>query len=126
MDPCREPISTTTVERASDGDLDVLANAHLDPYALRHGFKSRSELDRLNRRRRDKHVKRFYERQNDVRPRQPCFVFRAAHVYSCGLQLISSLLKPMDEHTEDAKVEQGASQTQVRLSFPASAYLCLI
>ncbi len=34
------------------------------------------------------------------------------------IQLIAALLKPMEEHTEDAKLEQGSSQTQASCTRP--------
>ncbi|KAH9932070.1 CDF manganese transporter [Epithele typhae] len=88
---------------------DALASAHHDPYALRRGYKTRHELDAIKRARRSKSINSFYEKQND---------------------LIVSLLKPMEEHTEDAKQLTGSLQTQVRIaiwaSLLANIFLCFL
>ena len=42
----------------------------------------------------------------------------ATFAYHGASQLIASLLKPMEEHTEDARQEEGSSQTQVICAHP--------
>ncbi|KAI0714832.1 CDF manganese transporter [Earliella scabrosa] len=99
------------VERtSSDDDHFVLAAARrFDPYSLRDRYKSHDELTRLRQSKSGKAIEDFYHRQNG---------------------LIISLLKPMDEHTEDARIEQGSSHTQVRIAIWASLianfFLCIL
>ncbi|KAI1793069.1 CDF manganese transporter [Ganoderma leucocontextum] len=82
---------------------------YADPYSLRDGYKTPEDLGSLKKNRSSRAVSKFYQKQND---------------------LIAALLKPMDEHTEDAKLEEGSSQTQVQIaiwaSLLANIFLCVL
>ncbi|PSR72557.1 hypothetical protein PHLCEN_2v11550 [Hermanssonia centrifuga] len=67
-----------------------------DPYAFRNGLKSEDELAQLRRTKLGKRLEGYQRKQND---------------------LIEALLKPMEEHTEDARVEEEATR------LPVSFYL---
>ncbi|TBU46164.1 CDF manganese transporter [Dichomitus squalens] len=91
------------------GSRSTVPSEHADPYSLRDGYKTPEDLGTLKKARSGRAVSKFYEKQND---------------------LIASLLKPMEEHTEDAKQEQGSSQAQVRIaiwaSLLANIFLCVL
>ncbi|OBZ78820.1 Metal tolerance protein 7 [Grifola frondosa] len=96
----------TEQESAASSSCNGLVGAHPhDPFSIRNGFKNDDELAAL-RRRSGHHVERFYRRQN---------------------KLIVSLLKPMDEHIEDARIEEGVFHAAIRIAIWASllANLCL-
>lgn len=89
-------------ERTSEASI-VLP---LDPFNIREGFLTEEQIAELRRRRKGKQVAKFYERQND---------------------LIRSLLKPMQEHTEDARAEEDAARIPVKIAVQGSliANICL-
>ncbi|KAF8807919.1 CDF-like metal transporter [Phlegmacium glaucopus] len=68
-----------------------------DPFQLSDGIIPDEQIAGL--RRRKKHVAKYQLRQNN---------------------LISSLLKPMEEHTEDAKIEEEAARLRVKIAIYAS------
>jgi len=70
-----------------------------DPYNFGHGLKSDAQIAELRSRKRGKPLANFHRRQND---------------------LITSLLKPMEEHTEDARNEEGLSRLPVKIAVRAS------
>ncbi|KAI0691986.1 CDF-like metal transporter [Cytidiella melzeri] len=70
-----------------------------DPYALRSAIKSDSQLSELRKRKRGKGLASYHKRQNE---------------------LIEALLKPMEEHTEDARVEEQAARLPVKMAVWAS------
>ncbi|KIK02024.1 hypothetical protein K443DRAFT_677917 [Laccaria amethystina LaAM-08-1] len=83
------------IERAS-GSTAILP---VDPFQFRDGIVSEEQLANLRRRKRGKRVAKYQRRQND---------------------LIASLLKPMDEHTQDAIVEEEAARIPVNIAVYAS------
>jgi len=92
---------TKDIERATtvtpvSGDSANLS----DPYAFRTALKSQGELDELRRRKRiGKRLERYHRRQN---------------------ALITSLLRPMEEHTEQARAEEEAARLPVKIAVWAS------
>lgn len=96
------PIMNVDTERTSEASI-VLP---LDPFNIREGFLTEEQIAELRRRRKGKQVAKFYERQND---------------------LIRSLLKPMQEHTEDARAEEDAARIPVKIAVQGSliANICL-
>lgn len=92
---------TKDIERANtvtpvSGDSANLS----DPYAFRTALKSQGELDELRRRKRiGKRLERYHRRQN---------------------ALITSLLRPMEEHTEQARAEEEAARLPVKIAVWAS------
>lgn len=75
-------------------------HSQADPYAIMDGYKSEAELAELRRRRKTgKKLEKYYRRQNN---------------------LIDSMLKSMEEHTEDAKNEEEASRLPVKIAVWAS------
>ncbi|KAF8203873.1 CDF-like metal transporter [Pholiota molesta] len=83
------------IERAS-GSTALIP---VDPYQIRDGILTEEELAGLRRRRKGKAVAKYQSRQNN---------------------LISALLKPMEEHTEDAKAEEEALRLPVKIAIYAS------
>ncbi|KAF8343034.1 CDF-like metal transporter [Cantharellus anzutake] len=80
-----------------------------DPYMLRSAVKSNSEIQELRRSKNGKVVGEYHEKQN---------------------LLINSLLKPMEEHTEDAKAAEEAARFSVKIAVYTSLFanlaLCVI
>ncbi|ETW86755.1 inorganic ion transporter [Heterobasidion irregulare TC 32-1] len=64
-----------------------------------NGYKNEEELAALRRRKRGGRLERYHRRQN---------------------ALIASLLKPMEEHTEDARIEEDAARLPVKIAVRAS------
>lgn len=93
------------IERAS-GSTAILP---VDPFQFRDGIVSEEQLTNVRRRKGGKHVANYQRRQND---------------------LIASLLKPMDEHTQDAIVEEEAARIPINIavyaSLIANAALCVL
>ncbi|KAL0951902.1 hypothetical protein HGRIS_008557 [Hohenbuehelia grisea] len=87
--------SKVDIERDSES-LSVLP---ADPYQFRDALKTPAELEALRRRRKGKRVAKYHRRQNN---------------------LIASLLKPMEDHTEEAKVEEEAARLPVKIAVWAS------
>jgi len=81
-----------------------------DPYMLRLAVKSTTELQEL--RKTGKNGRRMWEYQEKQNT------------------LINNLLKPMDEHTEDAKVAEEATRVSVKIAVYASLFvniaLCIL
>ncbi|KAH9969137.1 hypothetical protein BC827DRAFT_1168043 [Russula dissimulans] len=89
-----------------DFDRDVDAESprittSRDPYNFGHGLKSDAEIAELRSRKRGKRLAKFHRHQND---------------------LITSLLKPMEEHTEDARNEEDLSRLPVKIAVRASLF----
>ncbi|XP_006454288.1 hypothetical protein AGABI2DRAFT_197200 [Agaricus bisporus var. bisporus H97] len=80
----------TDIERASSSGSNTW-----DPYEFRNGILDDTTLSQLSRRKKGKRIARYQRRQND---------------------LISSLLKPMEEHTEEAQSEEEAARLPVRIA----------
>ncbi|KAF7784261.1 hypothetical protein Agabi119p4_426 [Agaricus bisporus var. burnettii] len=78
------------IERASSSGSNTW-----DPYEFRNGILDDTTLSQLSRRKKGKRIARYQRRQND---------------------LISSLLKPMEEHTEEAQSEEEAARLPVRIA----------
>ncbi|KAF4611966.1 hypothetical protein D9613_004089 [Agrocybe pediades] len=99
------PDQLEDVERAS-GSSTVIP---VDPFQFRDGIVPPEEISSLRRRKKGKAVAKYQERQNN---------------------LISALLKPMEEHTEDARVEEEAARLPVKIAIYASLIanvaLCVI
>ncbi|KAH9486424.1 Metal tolerance protein 9 [Psilocybe cubensis] len=83
------------VERAS-GSTSLIP---VDPFQFRDGIVTDEELSNLRRRKKGKAVAKYQTRQNN---------------------LIEALLKPMEEHTEDAKAEEEAARLPVKIAIYAS------
>jgi hypothetical protein len=87
-----------------------------DPYNIGHGLKTDAEIAELRRRKRGKPLASYHRRQNDVRisssfsfySHAPTRILTGIHT-----QLIASLLKPMEEHTEDARNDENLSRLPV-------------
>ncbi|KAF8640662.1 hypothetical protein AX17_000319 [Amanita inopinata Kibby_2008] len=111
----RAQIPDTTVRGQSPKcsvDLDIEGTPGvlpLDPYQLRDGVVSGEQITVLRRRRKGKSVAEYQQRQND---------------------LINYVLKPMEEHTEEAKLDEEAARLQVKIavwgSLIANFSLCII
>jgi len=72
---------------------------HRDPFNFGHGLKTDAEIAELGRRKRGKRLANYHRKQN---------------------ALITSLLKPMEEHTEDARNEEDLSRIPVKIAVRAS------
>ncbi|KAI0271463.1 CDF-like metal transporter [Gloeopeniophorella convolvens] len=70
-----------------------------DPFNFGHAIKSDSEIAELRSRKRGRRLVSYHRRQN---------------------ALIASLLKPMEEHTEDARNEEDLSRLPVKIAVRAS------
>ncbi|KAK0233979.1 CDF-like metal transporter [Armillaria fumosa] len=81
------------VERASSTGLVT------DPYNLREGLRTDSQLEEIRRRKKGKAIVKYQNKQND---------------------LISYLLKPMEEHTAEAKDEEDSARLFVKIAVWAS------
>ncbi|KAK0500877.1 CDF-like metal transporter [Armillaria luteobubalina] len=81
------------VERASSTGLVT------DPYNLREGLRSDSQLEEIRCRKKGKAIVKYQNKQND---------------------LISYLLKPMEEHTTEAKDEEDSARLFVKIAVWAS------
>ncbi|CAL1694622.1 unnamed protein product [Somion occarium] len=100
-------VTQTDIERATAYSPTTLSAEAPDPFSLRNGVKTEDELSQLRQRR--KNLENFHRRQNN---------------------LISYVLTPMDEHTEQAKVETEASRLPVKIavwtSLIANFALCVL
>jgi len=84
------------LERARTSAMTV----HTDPYSFRKGFKTEDELADIRKKQKAGNaLYRYHRKQND---------------------LISSLLKTMEEHTEEARVEEETSRLPVKIAIWAS------
>jgi len=92
--------------KLQDGDLP-------DPYRIRVGLKTDDELSQLRRRRKTgKRLEIFHRKQNDV-----SFSLISYHydiVLKANDQLIQSMLKPMEEHTQEAREDEAHFRFSVR------------
>lgn len=70
-----------------------------DPFNFGHGLKTDVEIAELRSRKRGKRLANYHRKQN---------------------ALIASLLKPMEEHTEDARHEEDLSRLPVKIAVRAS------
>lgn len=85
-----------------------------DPYNIGHGLKTDAEIAELRRRKRGKPLAKYHRRQNDVRILPRLFVlYRRGSSPGIHAQLITALLKPMEEHTEDARNDEDLSRLPV-------------
>ncbi|KAF5368359.1 hypothetical protein D9758_002441 [Tetrapyrgos nigripes] len=70
-----------------------------DPFHFRNALKSSAELDAIRRRRKGRRLAKYHARQNN---------------------LIGSLLKSIEEHTSEARVEEEAARLPVKIAVWAS------
>lgn len=96
---------------SEDGDSGSLAGL-ADPYNLKAGLTTPASLATLRQRkpkRKGKELEQYHRKQNE---------------------LISSLLKPMHEHTEDARIEEKAARLPIKIavhgSLIANLSLCIL
>ncbi|KAF9077151.1 CDF-like metal transporter [Rhodocollybia butyracea] len=112
--------SSTTVEidisqRPASFPSDVepaIATSSLndvDPFNLRHGLQTEDQLSEIRNRKKSKGVLKYHSHQN---------------------KLINSLLKPMQDHIQDAKVEEDNNRIPVKIavyaSLVANVGLCIL
>ncbi|KAH7905744.1 CDF manganese transporter [Hygrophoropsis aurantiaca] len=93
--------SDLSPDRPADVEMTPrLTETQPDPYSFRGGYKTDDELSQLRHRRKTgKRLEKFHRKQND---------------------LIVSLLKPMEAHTEEAKVEEEDARLSIRIAVWAS------
>ncbi|KAJ7492279.1 CDF-like metal transporter [Mycena latifolia] len=101
----RHRASDTVVPDHTSANVD-LERANADPFHFRGALKTPAEIDELRRRKKGKRLAAYHGNQNT---------------------LIASLLKPMEEHTEDARVDEAAARLPVKIAVWASliANFCL-
>ncbi|KAJ7103191.1 CDF-like metal transporter [Mycena belliarum] len=101
----RHRASDTVVPDHTSANVD-LERAVSDPYHFRGALKTPTEIDELRRRKKGKRLAAYHGNQNT---------------------LIASLLKPMEQHTEDARVDEAAARLPVKIAVWASliANFCL-
>ncbi|KIJ66447.1 hypothetical protein HYDPIDRAFT_129314 [Hydnomerulius pinastri MD-312] len=102
--PSTSPELHEIAEVGQDGDIEmkpqVKVELHPDPYMFRGGLKTDEELSQLRRRHKTgKRLEKYHRKQND---------------------LIVSLLKSMEEHTEEAKNDEEASRLAIKIAIWAS------
>lgn len=85
-------VSARKPARDVEGDPASVTTERSDPYHLQNGIKTSDELAGLRKRREGRALEKYHRKQND---------------------LISSLLKSMEEHTEEARVEEETSRLPV-------------
>ncbi|OBZ78819.1 Metal tolerance protein 7 [Grifola frondosa] len=94
----------TDVESASRS-----VKADTDPFAFRGAYKSNEELTELRKRQKGRRLEKYHREQNN---------------------LIDALLKSMDEHTEEARVEEETARIPVKIavwaSLIANLSLCIL
>ncbi|KAH7886246.1 hypothetical protein F5I97DRAFT_2074052 [Phlebopus sp. FC_14] len=106
----RDPPSPSTspelheITEVNHGDIEmrpqVNVEMHPDPYMFRGGFKTDDELTQLRRRHKTgKRLENYHRKQND---------------------LIVSLLKSMEQHTQDARNDEQASRPAIKIAVWAS------
>jgi hypothetical protein len=94
-----------------EGSPKILDATAVDPYDFRHAIKSEPELADLRKRKQGK-LASYQQKQNEVTvPPSKSPALPPAHIFPT--QLIESLLKPMEEHTEDARVDVEATRLPV-------------
>ncbi|KAJ6520174.1 CDF-like metal transporter [Mycena sanguinolenta] len=96
--------SDTVVPDHTSGNVDLESNP--DPFHFRGALKTPAEIDELRRRKKGKRLASYQGNQNT---------------------LIASLLKPMEEHTEDARIDEAAARLPIKIAVWASliANFCL-
>ncbi|GLB43566.1 putative CDF-like metal transporter [Lyophyllum shimeji] len=103
--PNKHPSEDVDIERVSAST----SVAPLDPYQLRDGMLTEQEIATLRRRRKGKRVAHYHKRQND---------------------LITALLKPMEDHTAEARIEEDMARLPVKIAIYSSLIanfgLCVI
>ena len=101
------------LDSAADTDAESPTTPRIttssDPYNIGHGLKTDAEIAELRSRKRGKRLASYHRKQNDVRFSS----FSCPHPANIHVQLIASLLKPMEEHTEDARNEEDLSRLPV-------------
>ncbi|KAF5385383.1 hypothetical protein D9615_001074 [Tricholomella constricta] len=112
--PTRASDATVADELPSlDIDIERISESSsvqpLDPFRLRDGMLSDQEVASLRRRRKGKPVAYYHQRQND---------------------LINSLLKPMEDHTAEARIQEDVARLPVKIAIYASLFsnfgLCIL
>lgn len=103
--PSELAVSDQDVERTSTSS--VLLG---DPFQLSDGIVPDEQIASLRHRKKGKRVAKYQLRQNNV-----CVArsLQLSQIIIIPRQLISSLLKPMEEHTEDAKVSEEVAKLPV-------------
>jgi len=87
-----------------------------DPYNIGHGLKTDAEIAELCRHKRSKPLANYHRRQNDVCISSlSCCHVPTQLLTGIHAQLIASLLKPMEEHMEDARNDEDLSQLPISL-----------
>ena len=104
--------------RAADADAESptsRVSTSNDPYNIGHGLKTDAEIAELRDRKRGKRLADYYRKQNNVRVSLFFPSPDPAHslAYMIHAQLIAYLLKPMEEHTEDARNEEDLARGPV-------------
>ncbi|KAJ7665452.1 CDF-like metal transporter [Mycena polygramma] len=94
----RHRASDTVVPDQTSANVD-LECAIEDPFHFKGALKTPAEIDELRRRKKGKRLAAYHGNQNT---------------------LIASLLKPMEEHTEDARIDEDASRLPVKIAVWAS------
>jgi len=96
---------SSSENRKVDQDLEnqLPKDTLVDPYMLGLAIKATNELQELKKKGKNgKRLKQYYEKQNT---------------------LINDLLKPMEKHTEDAKVAEEATRLPVKIAVYASLFV---
>ncbi|KAJ7155897.1 CDF-like metal transporter [Mycena crocata] len=101
--PRHRASDTVVADQSANVDLE---RANEDPFHFKGALKTPAEIDELRRRKKGKRLAAYHRNQNT---------------------LIESLLKPMVEHTEDARVDEAAARLPVKIAVYASliANFCL-
>jgi hypothetical protein len=100
-----ETVGNDDIERSPDTTANT---GFVDPFQIRDGLVPENELAGLRRRKKGKSIAQYQLQQNNVRVSVLGIVY--AHIF---YQLILDLLKPMEDHTEDAKVDEEAARLPV-------------
>ncbi|KAF8347078.1 CDF-like metal transporter [Amanita rubescens] len=87
------------MERDAEGALGPSPVIPQDPFQLRVGLLSDEQIDGLRRRKKGKMVAEYQKKQND---------------------LVQYILKPMENHTEESKVDEEAVRLPVKIAVYAS------
>ena len=98
---------TADVEASASGPSSLT-----DPFQIRDGIVPEDELAGLRQRKKGKSIAHYQIQQNSVRP-AGFSVGDSLYDSTFSLQLILDLLKPMEEHTEDAKMDEAAVRLPV-------------
>ncbi|KAI0094400.1 CDF-like metal transporter [Irpex rosettiformis] len=111
MDHRQSTNSEGTVHHEPRKDVEDAPNSveAVDPYDFRSAVKSEQQLQELRQRKHGKELAKYHKKQNE---------------------LIESLLKPMEDHAEDARVEEEAARLPVKIaiwgSLIANLSLCVL